>query len=119
MQGRRVYASAHGDLTLHVGDYGQCDGYWWARSPVGGVSIVSPERVIEHGYGTISVRGALRLPRWSGRLEHGNWIEYADESTQLCGAVTRISRIGGMPHPVLPAQPCPVAIAGCPELARA
>lgn len=78
MQGRRVYPNECGRMALDPGEYGQLAGIWWVCPPPGGgisASAVQADRVVENEDGTISVRGLLRLPRWTGRLEHGVWIE--------------------------------------------
>ena len=82
MRGQRVSPDARGRMVLDPGQYGRLAGIWWISPPSGdervSASAVQAERVTEHEDGTISVQGLLRLPRWTGYLQRGEWIEAAE-----------------------------------------
>lgn len=79
MQGQRVYPDVRGRMVLDPAQYGQLAGIWWICPPRHdgevSASAVQAERVTEHEDGTITVQGVLHLPRWTGTLTRGEWID--------------------------------------------
>lgn len=68
--------------NLKPGEYGECDGIWYARTPSGHMGNLGGHEVKEHAGGTITVSPSIEVSTsengvpvvvYHGYLEHGIW----------------------------------------------
>lgn len=85
MKGLRVYPTKETNFNLNAGEYGLCEGTWFACTPNGHLGNLSEHEVEEHPDGTITVSPSIlvTIPNygksgvdkelWHGYLKAGVW----------------------------------------------